>query len=484
MLRQRARVVMVVPCLAFAVACGSSDPGASEDNSEGASGSPAVAGGTGGTVEGSGGTSSASGGSSAGAGQASGVGGAGGTNNGASGGSGKGGAGGSAGVGGSVGVGGSGGAGGSAGGPPAVVGTCEKLGAAGTWELITPPTAKNTQALVMDPFNIGTLWLGASPRGNAGSGQGGLFRSTDCGATWTHVNSGTNGTKIDTASLWSIAVDPVTPGVIYVIGQYGPQGLWKSTNGGVDWTQLMPPGSAVANAANAGGTPSLAGIGSVSMDPKNHLHLVVGTHANCTGEYAPACGAETTDGGETWTIFKTSFMTGWAEQTGPYVIDANTWVYAMLFGGLWLTTDRGASWKNVAPPMVNGVTGGEYTHRPIWQGSDGTYYLPAYNKVASEQHRWPNLDVAPRFARRFLRARLRGRRRARVHGRSQWPHLQHVVRRQTNHVDSVAEIAGCGERRCGVHGVRRQAPRALLLELRGWAVADGDALARLRRRSL
>src|SRR5260221_5973024 len=92
-------------------------------------------------------------------------------------------------------------------------------------------------------------------------------------------------------------------------------------------------------------------------------------------------------------------MSGWAEQTGPYVIDANTWVYAMLFGGLWLTTDRGANWKNVAPPTVNGVAGGEYTHRPIWQGSDGTYYLPAYNKggllSSTDGRTWTLLPGSP-----------------------------------------------------------------------------------------
>jgi hypothetical protein len=280
-----------------------------------------------------------------------------------------------------------------------VVGACDKLGAAGTWEKIMPPTAKNSQALAMDPFNIGTIWLGASPRGNQGSGQGGLFKSTDCGATWSHVNSGTNGTEIDKASIWSLAVDPVTPGVIYVIGQYGPQGLWKSTNGGVDWKQTMPNGGTVASVITAGGNPPLAGIGSVSMDPKNHLHLVVGAHANCTGQYAPACGAESIDGGDTWTLFKTSFMSGWAEQTGPYVIDATTWIYATVFNGMWLTTDRGATWKNVTPTGVIGATGGEYTHRPIPQGPDGTYYLPSVSKggllSSTDAKTWTLLPGSP-----------------------------------------------------------------------------------------
>jgi photosystem II stability/assembly factor-like uncharacterized protein len=233
----------------------------------------------------------------------------------------------------------------------------------------------------MDPFNVGTLWLGASPRGNLGAGTGGVHKSTDCGATWAHVSTGTNGTEVDKASIWSLAVDFVVPGVIYVIGQYGPQGLYKSTNAGVDWTQTMPPGGDVATTIPAGpSNPPMAAIGSVSMDPNDHLHLVVGAHGNCTGANAPACGAESTDGGSTWTFFTTPFLKGWAEQTGPYVIDATTWIYAALFDGIWLTTDRGATWTSIAPSGVGGATGGEYTHRPILRGSDGTYYLPSYNK--------------------------------------------------------------------------------------------------------
>jgi hypothetical protein len=255
-----------------------------------------------------------------------------------------------------------------------VIGDCDGLGASGTWEKINPPDVKNTQALVLDPFTVGTLWLGASPRGTLGPGQGGVHQSTDCGATFTHVNTGTHGADVDNASIWSLAVDPVVKNVIYVIGAYGPLGLWKSTNGGVDWQQLMTKGSEFET------TVPYNFVGSVSMDPNDHLHLVVGTHSDCTGDYAPSCGAETTDGGSSWTLFKTSFMPGWAEQTGPYVIDATTWVYATLFDGLWLTTDRGGSWSDITPADVGGATGGEYTHRPIWQGADGTYYLPSTSK--------------------------------------------------------------------------------------------------------
>ena len=156
------------------------------------------------------------------------------------------------------------------------------------------------------------------------------------------MNSGTNGTQVDNAHIWSMAVDFVVPGVIYVVGAYGPQGLWKSTNGGVDWTQLFPPNSEFAK------TVANNWASSVSMDPTDHLHLVVGTHDNCSGAYAPTCGAESMDGGATWRLFKTSFLSQWAEQTGPYIIDASTFVFASVFDGTWLTTDHGSTWNKVS----------------------------------------------------------------------------------------------------------------------------------------
>lgn len=247
---------------------------------------------------------------------------------------------------------------------------CTALPAAGKWESISPPGATDTQSLVLDPFDGQTVWLGTSPRGKT-PGKGGLYKSTDCGSTWTHVNTGANGAKLDTSSMWSMAVDPVTAGVVYMIGMYGPGGLWKSTNGGTDFTQLLPSTSEFATIV-----PGSA-VGSISMDPHDHLHLVVGTHNNCTGAYAPACGAESTDGGATWTFFTTPFLKGWAEQTGPYVLDAKTWLYATVFDGFWLTTDRGASWQEIKPgPGVIGANGGEYTVRPFVPGADGIYYLP------------------------------------------------------------------------------------------------------------
>jgi hypothetical protein len=260
----------------------------------------------------------------------------------------------------------------SADGPPQTVEPCSALPSSGTWQNITPPSVTSPGVIALDPFDVGTLWLADSP--------GGLYKSSDCGATWAHVSTGTNSDKVDTAFLWSMAVDYKTPGIIYLMG-LGPGGIWKSTDGGVDWAQLIAPGSDVANALPEGpSNPTVAGIGSISMDPNDPLHLIAGTHATCMAPHYPLCEIETTDGGQTWRIVDVNIpgVTGWLEQTGPYVLDAKTSLYATLFNGLWLTTDDGQTWANVTPQQVYGATGGEYAHRPLRPSARGMYYLPGY----------------------------------------------------------------------------------------------------------
>ncbi len=225
-------------------------------------------------------------------------------------------------------------------------------------------------ALTLDPFVMGGLWLGTNKTG--------VYASSDCGATWSHVNTGAHGSEVETAEIWSLAVDFVDKGTIYVIGEYGPQGVWKSTNGGVDWTQTMPGDGNVAKAIPAGpSNPLVAAIGSIAIDPTDHLHLVAGAHGTCTAPNNGSCGAETKDGGQTWRLFNAP-GSSWAEQAGPYIVGGSTWVFATLFNGVYVTTDSGATWKDVTPSGVMGATGGEFTVAPIWRGAQGTYYLPAY----------------------------------------------------------------------------------------------------------
>lgn len=253
-------------------------------------------------------------------------------------------------------------AGGSGGTGMHIASPCSALPASGTWEKISPTgTVKETKSMALDPFDSAVVWA---------ANDKGLNKSTDCGATWTLVSTGTNASRLVDSSLWSMAIDPVTRGTIYLVGGYGALSLWKSTNGGVDWTDLFPSTSEYATHAGYNF------VNNVSMDPSDHLHLAVATHGTCTAPYAPNCDAETFDGGKTWQL--SIAPSGWPEGGGLFVLDAKTWLWCDPFGGIWRTGDDTKSFQKVH----DGYGGnGEFTTRPLVPASDGAYYLSSIQGI-------------------------------------------------------------------------------------------------------
>src|SRR5256885_10222887 len=81
------------------------------------------------------------------------------------------------------------------------------------------PEGGSIRALAIDPMTPGTLY--------AGTGGGGVFKSTNGGGSW--VNTGlTNNLFVTT-----LAIDPQAPATLYA---GGGNGVFKSTDGGGSWT--------------------------------------------------------------------------------------------------------------------------------------------------------------------------------------------------------------------------------------------------------
>jgi hypothetical protein len=74
------------------------------------------------------------------------------------------------------------------------------------------------RVLAIDPITPGVLYAGTG---------GGVFKSTDAGVSWGEANTGLANTDVR-----ALAIDPITPGILYA-GTAG--GVFKSTDAGASW---------------------------------------------------------------------------------------------------------------------------------------------------------------------------------------------------------------------------------------------------------
>jgi hypothetical protein len=244
--------------------------------------------------------------------------------------------------------------------PPHTVGKCDHLGAVGQWEEISPPALTKeplytgAEMVIVDPHTAGTVYLTTS--------KNGLFKSTDCGASFVKQNTGRNGAQLDSGQMWSAAIDPIEPNTLYAITGYGPAGLWKTTNGGVDWDNVLPTDM---------GMPGF--VARVNIDPTNHLHILINFHDNCTAGHTPVCFGESKDGGKTWAVldFPSSLKNAWGEGTAIIPIDATHWL--LEFWELYYTADAGANWKQVDTGGAAAIQG------PYFRIPKGTFFLSTAN---------------------------------------------------------------------------------------------------------
>jgi hypothetical protein len=363
-------------------ACGSSqnDGGPTDDPGQQSSG-----GGAGASLSGSSGRTGVTTGTAGGMGTAGATGG---------GGSANAGTGGMTGGGGAIGKGGAAGSAGAANPCDAgvvVVRACDGLPAAGQWQNITPPPFKNptnmeTLAVVVNPLDQ-TIYAAAGNKTNGGNGGTGVYKSTDCGATFTFVSTGTNKDKLMSGDPWAMMIDPTHPDTLYTNNGYGNDPtIYKSTNAGVDWTGLSPhPTWKLGSHVQA-----------IAMEPSNPQHLAVTFHTTCEAPYNGLCLSRSNDGGTTWAVFNgPTQLTGWQEAATISVVGPTSYVYAATSGG-WYTADEGQTWTKVIPDTFYSSYAGSTDLAP-----DGTLYLSGANSIYKSQSNplgktWTKIDGSPR----------------------------------------------------------------------------------------
>ena len=236
--------------------------------------------------------------------------------------------------------------------------------------------------------------------------DGGIFKSTDKGNSWTDLSEGLfisqiyristhsadggmilagtqdNGTNYWTGSEWrrtlggdgmEAIIDYTNPDRMYAEYYFGA--LQRSLNGGITWTDLPVAGGAWV-------TP-------YEMDPVDHLVMYYGTSA---GDIQ-----KSTNGGTTWSTKSAGLG---AEAFDIAIAPSNTnYVYACALQRIKVSTDAGENWTNITTGLPFGTLGINYiavsdeNPEHVWVAMSG---YDAANKVFFSSNggtTWTNISA-------------------------------------------------------------------------------------------
>jgi len=201
-------------------------------------------------------------------------------------------------------------------------------------------------ALEVAPSNPNVIYAGTGEsdiRSALSSGDG-VYKSTDGGQTWKNIG------LRDTRQISRIVIDPQNPDIVYVgaLGHaYGPnseRGVFKSADGGTTWTHVLDkgPNIGVSDLAIAAATPNILFAGTWN------------THRPPWSTYAPLQGPgagvyRSTDSGVTWTQLTNGLPEGDWGRVGVAVSPDGKRVYALIDAGkksgLYRSDDGGNTWS-------------------------------------------------------------------------------------------------------------------------------------------
>jgi len=249
-----------------------------------------------------------------------------------------------------------------------------------TWEvLFTDQEVFSIGDIAVAPSDPDILYLGSGEANNSRSTYwgNGVYKSTDAGQTWTHLG------LPESHHIGRVVVHPTNPDVVYVAAlghlysQNPERGLYKTTNGGESWEQVLAP-------EVRGKT---MGVVDVAMDPTNPEVLYAATYDKVRVPFSFDLGGpgsrvyKSTDGGDSWEMLTNGLPQGMLGRIGVdiYLRDPNI-VYltienankegmsdeeryrelqehksseGMIGGEIYRSDDAGASWRKVSPDSLS-----------------------------------------------------------------------------------------------------------------------------------
>jgi photosystem II stability/assembly factor-like uncharacterized protein len=236
----------------------------------------------------------------------------------------------------------------------------------------------NPSAIAIDPNNTNTIYVGTSQRLTP-QAPAGLFRSTDGGASWVRLGSGypagNTGNVTQFFGQWInvIIVDPANSQRLYLASTTG---VFRSTDGGLNWTQGTNSAGDARSLVLDTSSPAGARILYAGVSNRGILQSTDGGQnwALILGGATPAVAAAVGGGGFG------KVLVDIAPPTSPPAAGGIQVIYAALSGtgtapdpvGLFISTDQGATWTQQGGAGIPGNTQGGYSfHMAVDPASPG-----------------------------------------------------------------------------------------------------------------
>lgn len=262
-------------------------------------------------------------------------------------------------------------------------------------------TAQNASGraltLAIHPDDPDVLFLGTA--------QGGIWKSTDRGASWQSVAE----QSLPTLAINIIRFKPGNPAVLYAAtGEPNGStsihgtGLLRSTDGGDSWQMLPARGDGWNFEYSA-----VTGLAFDARDPET-MYLTTATIVTASAFFKtppeqPQTGFfRSTDGGQSWTRLHSavryapngtpSASVGFMDLEYGGAVAPDLFYVSEFYGGLLKSEDGGATWSYITPRKVHGIG-----RLPADVPSLGVYDFRVRRYVNAK--RFPNTEAAAEFRR-------------------------------------------------------------------------------------